>query len=69
MRGTMMDFPLTLIPILERAGKFFAKVEIVSRLPDHSLHRTCYGEMYRRARQLAAALQKAGLEQIGRAHV
>jgi fatty-acyl-CoA synthase len=62
MLGTMMDFPLTLIPILERAGKFFAPVEIVSRLPDKSLHRSTYGEFYRRARRLAEALQRAGLE-------
>ena len=30
MRGTMMDFPLTLPTILERAGKLFPRVEIVS---------------------------------------
>ena len=35
----MMDFPLTLTPILERAGKLFPDVEIVIRLPDKSLHR------------------------------
>ena len=37
MRGLMMDFPLTLVPILERAGKIFGDVEIVSRRPDRSL--------------------------------
>ena len=37
MDGTMMDFPLTLTPILERAGKLFPDVEIVTRLPDKSL--------------------------------
>ena len=62
MLGTMMDFPLTLIPILERAGKFFGPVEIVSRLPDKSLHRTNYGEVYGRARLLAEALQRIGLQ-------
>ncbi|MFQ5817279.1 MAG: long-chain fatty acid--CoA ligase [Terriglobia bacterium] len=61
MRGTMMDYPLTLIPILERAGKLFGKVEIVSRLPDRSLHRYTYADFYRRARALAASLTKAGL--------
>jgi fatty-acyl-CoA synthase len=62
MLGTMMDFPLTLISILERAGKFFGPVEIVSRLPDKSLHRTNYGQVYRRARLLAEALQRIGLQ-------
>ena len=62
MQGTMMNYPLTLVHILERAGKLFAKREVVSRLPDHSLHRCTFGEVYQRARALAAGLQKAGLQ-------
>jgi len=62
MRGTMMDFPLTLSTILERSGKVFPRVEIVSRRPDKSIVRTCYGDFYRRARRLAAALTKLGLK-------
>src|SRR5579863_6285407 len=62
MRGTMMDFPLTLPAILERAGKLFARVEIVSRRPDRSIVRSCYGEIYRRARRLADALTRLGLQ-------
>jgi fatty-acyl-CoA synthase len=62
MRGTMMDFPLTLPTILERAGKIFPRVEIVSRKPDRSIVRTCYGEFYRRARRLAGALTKLGMK-------
>lgn len=61
MRGTMMNYPLTLTTILERAGKFFPKVEIISRAPDGSLLRTSYGEFYRRSRNLAAALKRLGL--------
>jgi len=61
LRGTMMNFPLTLVSILERAGKLFPKVEIVSRRPDRSLHRTHYGQIHQRARRLAEALQRAGL--------
>ena len=34
MRGTMMDFPLTLVTLLERAGRLFSDVEILSRGPD-----------------------------------
>src|SRR6185295_18149305 len=62
MRGTMMDFPLTLPTILERAGKYFPRVEIVSRKPDKSIARSNYGEFYVRARRLAAALTKLGLK-------
>jgi len=56
-----MHYPLTVTALLERAGKLFPGVEIVSRRPDRSLDRSCYGEMYRRARRLAAALEAAGM--------
>jgi fatty-acyl-CoA synthase len=62
MRGTMMNFPLTLPAILERSGKIFPRVEIISRRPDKSIVRTCYGEFYQRARRLASALTKLGLK-------
>ncbi len=62
MRGTMMDFPLTLPTILERAAKIFPRVEIASRKPDKTIVRSCYGEFYRRARRLSAALTKLGLK-------
>jgi fatty-acyl-CoA synthase len=62
MKGTMMEFPLTLGHLLERAGKIFPNVEVVSSRPDNSIHRYTYHEMYRRARALAGALQKLGLK-------
>ena len=62
MTGTMMPFPLTLAPLLERAGKLFPKTEIVSRLPDKSIHRQTYADFCRRVRALAAALDGAGLQ-------
>src|SRR6266481_1848522 len=61
MRGTMMDFPLTLKTILDRAGKQFAKVEIVSRRPDRSVVRSNYRVFSERARRLASALSRLGL--------
>lgn len=57
-----MNYPLTLMHILERAGMLYGSVEIVSRMPDKSLHRYTYADFYRRARSLAKALQKAGLK-------
>lgn len=62
MQHTMMDYQLTLLPILERAGKLFGEIEIVSRMPDKSLHRYTYADFYRRARALAEALQAIGLQ-------
>ena len=61
MRSTMMDTPLSLNHLLERAGRLFPKGELVSRRPDKSLVRHTYADFYRRARALAAALRAAGL--------
>ena len=61
MKGTMMDFPLTLTSLFERAGKLFPSVEIISQRPDNSTHRYTYGDWYRRSQALAAALQNAGV--------
>ncbi len=57
----MMNYPLTLVPILERAGSLFAPVEIVSRLAGGELHRSNYREVYGRSRALAQGLLEAGL--------
>jgi fatty-acyl-CoA synthase len=62
MKGTMMEFPLTLDHLLERAGTLFPDVEIVSSRPDNSIHRYTYREMHSRARALASALQELGLQ-------
>lgn len=62
MRSTMMSVPLTLNHFLERAGRLFGEQEIVSRMPDKSLHRYKYKDFHRRARALADALQHAGLK-------
>jgi len=62
MRGLMMDYQLTLDAILRRAETFFGGKEIVSRLPDRSIHRYTYADMARRARQLALALGELGVQ-------
>jgi len=61
MRGLMMDFPLTVPALIERAGKIFGNVEIVTRRPDHSLVRTTWGDVRRRSLRLANALTGLGL--------
>ena len=61
MHATMMDYPLTLTHLLERAGTLLRDGEIVTRLPDRSTHRYRFGDFARRARRLASALRRAGL--------
>lgn len=59
----MMDVQLTIDGILARAEELFADREIVTKLPDGSVHRYTYAEMGARARQLANALDDLGVEQ------
>ena len=61
MKSTMMDVPLSLNHLLERAGELFHGNEIVSRMPDKSLRRHTYGEWYRRTRALGDALRQLGV--------
>jgi fatty-acyl-CoA synthase len=58
----MQRVPLSTNPLVERAGKLFPEVEIVSRLPDKSLRRHRFADFHRRTRRLAAALLAAGLQ-------
>jgi len=62
IRSTMQRVPLSLNHILERAGRLYPDSQIVSRKPDKSLVRHRFADFHGRARQLAAALQAAGLQ-------
>jgi fatty-acyl-CoA synthase len=59
---TMMNSPLTLLGILERASRYFPGVEIVSRTPGNTTHRYTWQSLYQRAQSLAECLHAAGLK-------
>src|SRR5690348_8714102 len=61
MRGTMMESPLLVPALLDRAARYFPDVEVVSRQPDKSLHRTTWRDVHRRSRALADSFAKLGL--------
>jgi fatty-acyl-CoA synthase len=61
LRGHMMDYPLTLAPVLERAAKLFATREIASRTAAGT-HRYTYRDMHARVHRLAHGLQSLGLQ-------
>jgi fatty-acyl-CoA synthase len=63
MKGLMMNYQLTLPTILRRAESLFGKKEIISRLPDKSIHRYTYADFARRVKKLAAALQQSGVSE------
>lgn len=62
MNATMMDYPLSLNHLIERASQLFPDVEIVSLAPDKSAVRHTYRQLYQRSKALACALTSAGLE-------
>jgi fatty-acyl-CoA synthase len=62
MNGLMMDYPLTLLQLFDRAGRYFARTEVVTRRPDKSIHRTTYGEFHARTQKLSNALVRLGVK-------
>jgi len=60
--STMMQVPLSLNHLLDRAGILFPDNEVISRLPDKTYVHHTYGDIYRRTRQLAQALKELGLQ-------
>jgi 3-(methylthio)propionyl---CoA ligase len=61
MRALMMNTPLLISQIARHADRNFPDREIVSVTQDVPLHRYTYRDCFRRARQLANALDKLGL--------
>jgi fatty-acyl-CoA synthase len=62
LAGRMMDYPLTLTHLVERATRFFPRSEVVSRRTDRSVHRISYGALVKRVAKLASALVALGVK-------
>ena len=60
MHGLMMDYPLTLTHLLERAAKLFPKKEIASKMPD-GMHRYTYADFHARVHAVARGLERLGV--------
>jgi fatty-acyl-CoA synthase len=65
MQGLLMDYPLTLTHILDRARRLFPRKEIVTKTPA-GLHRHTYADMYARTGRLANALDRLDISAGGR---
>jgi fatty-acyl-CoA synthase len=61
MDGLMMDCPLLVKQLAERAERIFADRDVTARTQD-GVERSTYGQVVERARRLAAALTELGVE-------
>src|SRR5437870_4548510 len=67
MQGLMMDMPLSISQLIRHADRHHGAVEIVSKTVDGgAIHRYTYREAHARARQLANALKRLGVQQQDR---
>src|ERR1700730_10411925 len=62
MNRFTMDYPLTVRSLVLRAESLFGAKEVVSELPDKTVHRYTYRDLAKRAKRLAVALRKLGVE-------
>ena len=62
MQGLMMDMPLLISGLLQHADRHHGDAEIVSKTVDGSVHRYTYRDAHARARKLANALQRLGVQ-------
>ena len=63
MHGLMQDRPLLISSLIEHASTFHPETEIVSRLPEGTIHRTNWRGIRARACQVANALHALGIKQ------
>ncbi len=62
MHGLMMDYPLTIDRILEHGNRVYPHKRISTMLPDGSMHRYTYADLYRRVKKLVHALIKLDVQ-------
>jgi len=66
MLGQMMDQQLLISSIIDHAARYHGDTEIVSVNTDGTQHRTNYATVQSRAKKLASALMKRGMERADR---
>jgi acyl-CoA synthetase (AMP-forming)/AMP-acid ligase II len=62
LMGQMMSQPLLISSIIKHADRYFGKNEIVSRRVEGDIHRYTYHDCHIRARKLANALSRLGVQ-------
>lgn len=62
MRGLMQETPLLISSLIDYAATYHGDTEIITRTIEGPIHRSNYAEVGRRAKQLANALKRLGVE-------
>jgi acyl-CoA synthetase (AMP-forming)/AMP-acid ligase II len=62
MNGQMMNTPLLISEQIEFAARFHSTSEVITRTVEGPIHRSTWGEVARRTRKLAHALQRMGIK-------
>ncbi len=63
MQGLMMNYPLTLDRILAHANRMYPHKRISTKMPDGSIHRYTYADLYKRVQRLANVLKNLGVKE------
>ena len=61
MQGLMQDRPLLISSLIDHANAMHPRAAIVSRTVEGPVHRCTYGDIHRRSKQVANALQALGV--------
>ena len=62
MLGLMQDWPMLVHKIIDHAALYHASREVVSRSVEGPIVRTNYGEIAKRSRKVAHALERRGIK-------
>jgi 3-(methylthio)propionyl---CoA ligase len=62
MHGQMMNLPLLISHQIDFAARYHSGAEVITRTVEGPIHRSTWGDVARRARKLANALQKLGIK-------
>ena len=62
MHGLMMNYPLTLVQILEHAHRIHGDKSVQTVLPNGKMHSYTYATLYERVQRLANAVTKLGIQ-------
>ena len=62
LSGLMMDYQLTIDRILEHGNRLYPYKQVKTKLPDGTLHKYSYRDLFKRVKRLCNVLEKLGVQ-------